>query len=278
MTRARNAPRSAAAVAARPSRAGALTSVLLATAVALQACSPFQDVAENIMEEDDEPEPSAAAPTVAAPPPPPMVPPAPQIASPITGPGGIYSPPELRDPNLPWLRDGAAAGPLRAPGRLAFPQSRQPPPAQAQAAPPAATGVFVQPPEPPLAPTRPTPTPTPTPAVPRAAPEPVFGTETAAVPPPPPPPPPRATEAAYGVHLASYRVPGNAGPGWATLQRAHPNVLAGKEPVLREVDLGARGRFTRLIASPFADREAARQACREIRKSSEYCKVLRLRR
>ena len=76
----------------------------------------------------------------------------------------------------------------------------------------------------------------------------------------------------FGVHLASYRVAGNAQKGWEVLTARH-DVLKGRQARLAAVDLPGRGMFLRLKAGPFASRAAAVEACRMIEVTGDYCAV-----
>lgn len=81
--------------------------------------------------------------------------------------------------------------------------------------------------------------------------------------------------APYGIHLASYRNEANARKSWKEMQAQHPDLLKGKTPALRSVELGDRGTFVRLIAVPYANSAAARAICRDLRQRAQYCAVLR---
>lgn len=77
--------------------------------------------------------------------------------------------------------------------------------------------------------------------------------------------------ASYAVHLASYRMADNARRGWRLLARDFPDLLMGYEPMLREVDLGARGLFIRLLAGPLPDPAEAHELCDALRREGAYC-------
>ena len=47
-------------------------------------------------------------------------------------------------------------------------------------------------------------------------------------------------------------------------------------PVLRDVDLGQKGRFTRVMAGPFNTQNAAESLCLEILARGGFCHVQRL--
>lgn len=73
------------------------------------------------------------------------------------------------------------------------------------------------------------------------------------------------------IHLASYYSTDHAMRGWDILQARYPDQLAGREPILREIDLGARGRFVRLLAGPFGSLSQAEVLCSDLRGDGAYC-------
>ncbi len=89
---------------------------------------------------------------------------------------------------------------------------------------------------------------------------------------------PGATPAAggYALHLVSLTDPGAVEGSWATLQEAYPEILAGKDLAVRQVDLGDKGVFYRLHAAAFAAPEAAQVTCEKLRSLDQYCAVVDL--
>jgi len=77
----------------------------------------------------------------------------------------------------------------------------------------------------------------------------------------------------HAIHLASYRVEGNAVAGWTSLQMLFPDLLASRQARLEAVDLGARGEFLRLKAGPFDTQADARAACAVIEAAGGWCAV-----
>jgi hypothetical protein len=82
----------------------------------------------------------------------------------------------------------------------------------------------------------------------------------------------------FAAHLASYRGRTAAERGWRILSRRYATLLAPLQPAYVPVDLGARGRFLRLLAVPFADRGAARALCRRLRQAGQFCQPVALKR
>ena len=73
------------------------------------------------------------------------------------------------------------------------------------------------------------------------------------------------------VHLASYYDWPDAEQGWEIILNDHRSLLGGKMPILREVDLGARGRFVRLLAGPLPSVSDAQRLCRQLVQEGAYC-------
>ncbi|MEM9840310.1 MAG: SPOR domain-containing protein [Pseudomonadota bacterium] len=73
------------------------------------------------------------------------------------------------------------------------------------------------------------------------------------------------------VHLASYYNDQDAIRGWDILSARHEDALFDYDPILRSVDLGARGEFVRLLAGPVESQEAARRLCARLQRTGSYC-------
>ncbi|MEM7739735.1 MAG: hypothetical protein AAF225_02910 [Pseudomonadota bacterium] len=73
------------------------------------------------------------------------------------------------------------------------------------------------------------------------------------------------------VHLASYYDRPDAEQGWQILLHDHRSLLASQTPILREVDLGARGRFVRLLAGPLSSVSEAQALCHQLVQEGAYC-------
>jgi hypothetical protein len=88
----------------------------------------------------------------------------------------------------------------------------------------------------------------------------------------------QATPAAggYGLHLVSLTDQEAVAGSWATLQESYPEILAGKDLAVRQVDLGDKGIFFRLHAAAFAGSEMAQATCEKLRSLDQYCAVVDL--
>jgi hypothetical protein len=94
---------------------------------------------------------------------------------------------------------------------------------------------------------------------------------------PPPPLMPASGNGRYGAHLGSYRSVDEAKAGWATLARAHPDLLSPLGYQTAEFDPGdGRGVFIRLLAGPFEDRGRAEALCKSMQSKRAFCRVLSL--
>ena len=90
------------------------------------------------------------------------------------------------------------------------------------------------------------------------------------------PPAPIKTAAAsggYRIHLESYHNAQLVGPGWSMLQKTNPTVLGTLHASTRAIDIPDKGKFIRLMAGPFANRQAADNACAALHKThpQQYC-------
>ncbi len=81
------------------------------------------------------------------------------------------------------------------------------------------------------------------------------------------------TSGNYAIHLESAESEGNVQSSWGHLQATYPAQIADKSLLVKEVDLGDRGVFYRILAGPFADAAAADTACRELEGLGQYCAV-----
>ncbi len=113
------------------------------------------------------------------------------------------------------------------------------------------------------------PPPPPAPAV-EAPPPPVPPMQVVeAVPVAPPPPPPPVLR--FAGHVASYKTQSDAERGWPGLAKRFP-ALQGLTPRFVEVDLGGeRGKVVRALLGGFADRDAARAYCFDLRRAGLFC-------
>ena len=74
------------------------------------------------------------------------------------------------------------------------------------------------------------------------------------------------------VHLASYRSRKQAERGWSQLKRAHGALLGGLDSQVTPVNLGAgKDTYFRLKAGPVANKGAAVDLCRKLKRRRQYC-------
>ncbi len=83
-----------------------------------------------------------------------------------------------------------------------------------------------------------------------------------------------ATPGDYAVHLASYRSVDAAQTGWDVLNREVGSYIAGRSPMMAEVNIPGKGYFVRLMAGPYSSYNAAKEACAQIDAAGTYCGVL----
>ena len=77
----------------------------------------------------------------------------------------------------------------------------------------------------------------------------------------------------YAIHLESAGSESSVQSSWDQLRATYPAQIADKSLLVREVDLGDRGVFYRILAGPFADASAADTACRKLEGLGQYCAV-----
>jgi hypothetical protein len=89
-------------------------------------------------------------------------------------------------------------------------------------------------------------------------------------------PPVTPAAGGYAIHLVSLTNQEAVDGSWAKLQESYPDILAGKDLAVRQVDLGDRGVFYRIHAGPFAASAKAETTCEELRLLQQYCAVVDL--
>jgi len=218
--------------------------------------------------------PAAPAAAMAAPagPPPAMAAPVPP-ATPAPAPATVSSEPKkvhtltIRT-NQP-AADGAAPALPPAPRSATRMASSTPKPSAAQSAPPSGNQPLSLVPAaqddgaplpPPPAPTR-TRAPVTRTAVASAAPAPANAAAT--------------SSGGYAVQVTSQRSEAEAQAAFRELRNKFPNQLAGKEPIVRRADLGAKGVYYRALVGPFASMEAAAGMCSSLKAAGGTCLVQR---
>lgn len=78
----------------------------------------------------------------------------------------------------------------------------------------------------------------------------------------------------YAIHLVSLANQESVDGSWAELQESFPDILAGKDLEVRQIDLDDRGIFYRIHAGPFAASAKAETTCEELRSLQQYCAVV----
>jgi SPOR domain len=76
--------------------------------------------------------------------------------------------------------------------------------------------------------------------------------------------------------LESLKIKDNVLSSWAELQATYPSQLGGKSLVVKQVDLGEQGTFSRVLAAPFTSSESAEKICEELKDLGQYCAILSL--
>src|SRR6516164_1139009 len=115
---------------------------------------------------------------------------------------------------------------------------------------------------------------------PRTAPVVLEGTH---VPMPVPPNKPPASETAsaapatsggsYAVQVSSHRSEQEAQSSFRALQAKYPNLLGGRQPIIRRADLGAKGIYYRTMVGPFDSADQATGLCTNLKAAGGSCLV-----
>lgn len=100
----------------------------------------------------------------------------------------------------------------------------------------------------------------------------------APAPQPPPGPPSAAAAQRWGAQLGAFRSVANASTSWDKFKARYIDLLdTVPGPLLREVDLGPKGKFVRVMAGPFNKESEARSMCIEVLARGGFCYVQPLR-
>ena len=78
----------------------------------------------------------------------------------------------------------------------------------------------------------------------------------------------------YQVQLSALRSEDAALSAWTRLQNTAPDLFAGANLDIQRADLGARGVFYRLRVGSFADRDAAKGFCADVKAAGKDCMVV----
>jgi len=82
------------------------------------------------------------------------------------------------------------------------------------------------------------------------------------------------TTGAFRIQLAAVKTQDAAQAAWKKMTKTHPDVLMGLKLNVVKVDRGAEGALFRVQGGPFADRDAAENACRKLKQKSQACLVV----
>jgi len=83
-----------------------------------------------------------------------------------------------------------------------------------------------------------------------------------------------ATTGAFRIQLAAVKTSAAAAAAWKRMTKTYPDVLKGLALNVVKVDRGADGALFRVQGGPFADREAAENACGTLKQKSQACLVV----
>lgn len=75
----------------------------------------------------------------------------------------------------------------------------------------------------------------------------------------------------YAARLAAFRTRADAEATWRKLQAANAGLLSGVAPRFETVDLGARGKWVRLMTGPLPTQAAAARVCRAAGVTDPWC-------
>ena len=84
---------------------------------------------------------------------------------------------------------------------------------------------------------------------------------------------PVASSAGYAVQLSSHGSEAEAQSSFRALQAKYPNLLGGREPIVRRADLGEKGIYYRAMVGPFASRDQATDLCANLKAAGGSCIV-----
>lgn len=77
----------------------------------------------------------------------------------------------------------------------------------------------------------------------------------------------------YAVQVASQHSEAEVQDSFRALQAKYPDVLGGRQPIIRRADLGSRGIYFRALVGPFASAEEAASMCSNLKAAGGSCLV-----
>lgn len=75
------------------------------------------------------------------------------------------------------------------------------------------------------------------------------------------------------MQVTSQRSEAEAQASFRELRAKFPNLLGGREPIIRRADLGAKGTYYRALVGPFASAEQAAEMCSGLKAAGGNCLV-----
>jgi hypothetical protein len=86
-------------------------------------------------------------------------------------------------------------------------------------------------------------------------------------------PAPASAGGGYAVQVSSQHSEAEVQDSFRALQAKYPDVLGGKQPMIRRADLGAKGVYYRALVGPFASAEEAASMCSSLKAAGGSCLV-----
>ena len=77
----------------------------------------------------------------------------------------------------------------------------------------------------------------------------------------------------YAVQVSSQHSEEEAQSSFRALQAKYPDLLGGREPIIRRADLGAKGIYYRAMVGPFASADQANELCSNLKAAGGNCLV-----
>ena len=84
---------------------------------------------------------------------------------------------------------------------------------------------------------------------------------------------PATSGGGYAVQVSSHRSEQEAQSSFRALQAKYPNLLGGRQPIIRRADLGAKGIYYRAMVGPFDSADRATDLCTNLKAAGGSCLV-----
>jgi cell division septation protein DedD len=81
------------------------------------------------------------------------------------------------------------------------------------------------------------------------------------------------TSGGYAVQVSSQQSEEDAQSSFRALQAKYPNLLGGRQPIVRRADLGTKGVYYRAMVGPFASADEASDLCTKLKAAGGSCLV-----